>query len=105
MKDQVPTRIGLPPGLGSLKDGAPLEVRHMYLRIGHLQELGSDKDEVPIRIGSLQSKALTKIKLQQGVGSKRIGLLQELGSDKDHIPTRRRLKKEWAQKGLGSYKS
>ena len=62
MKDQVPTRIGLlrglgslriglPPGLGSLQDGAPSEVRHMYLRIGHLQELGSDKGEVPIRIG------------------------------------------------------
>ena len=93
MKDQVPTRIGLPPGLGSLKDGAPSEVRHMYLRIGHLQELGSDKDEVPIRIGSLQSKALTKIIFQQGEGSKRSGL------KKDWAPTRVRL-----LSGLGSLK-
>ena len=66
----------------------------MYLRIGLLQELGSDKDQVSTRIG-----------VPQGLGSLqdwppqkylRIELLQELGCFKDLAQIRSGLKKDWA---------
>ena len=49
-KYQVPTRILLPQGFGSLQDWPPSKVRHVDLRIGLLQELGSEKDQAPKRI-------------------------------------------------------
>ena len=57
-KDQVPTRFGLPQGLGSLQDCPPSKVRHMYLRIVLLQELGSDKDKPRQGLGSLKDWVL-----------------------------------------------